>query len=837
MKSLPVNTEVTSAVHIAQNIAKEYANANFSGAHLLKASLNKDLSLRAFLQKAGKDFYFIEDWADVRVEHYPKASRQGEPAGDDKIKEVLNEAENIRVKLAKDDIDLICVFAALCTPGIAFTYDQLKTLPVSVSEFITENLEERKFENAIGNTSETASRDTAAAAAIAKYCIDKTAESREGKIDAITGRDLEIRMIAEILGRRSKANVIVTGEPGVGKTSLINGLLLDILNNKVPENLAGTLIYELDPGAFIAGASYKGEAEDRMQSIIKELKQFDKAILFIDNIHSLLDKNGSAPGLINILKSELSKGKLTIVGATTTEGYRKHIETDETFNRLFELVKLEEPSEAAAVRMVAIAVPQLEKHHNLALADGVMTESVRLSKRYLKERSLPDSAIDLIDRAMSAINMTGQTGTGSINSVRNDLAVLLQKKDLIADNELLDELRWLLVTLKNKVSTLLFTLTETDGDGNIPDTAEGLKGYMNQLMDKLASASMVKREKVEKTDIGTIIASKTGIPLGKLQSQEKDKLMRMEELLKKRVVGQDNAIKAVCEAILESRSGLSKAGQPIGSFFFMGPTGTGKTELAKSLAEFLFNDESALIRFDMSEFKEEHSAALLYGAPPGYVGYEEGGMLVNKIRQQPYAVILFDEIEKAHPSVFDLFLQIMDEGKLHDRLGKEGDFSNAVILFTSNIGSDFVMESFNKGIVPKSEDLMEIMTRHFRPEFLARLTELVPFSPITEKMVYNIFSIHLGHLLKMLEKQGITLLVDERAKEHLSKSGFTPKYGARPIQGVIRTQIRRPLSKMIIAGELGKGDTIKLQIDEHHALKWVKQEEAVIENNLIQTEN
>ena len=634
-------------------------------------------------------------------------------------------------------------------------------------------------------------------------------------------------MIAEILGRRSKANVMVTGEPGVGKTSLINGLLIDILNNKVPENLAGTIIYELDPGAFIAGASYKGEAEDRMQSIIKELKQFDKAILFIDNIHSLLDKNGSAPGLINILKSELSKGKLTIIGATTTEGYRKHIETDETFNRLFELVKLEEPAETAAVRMVGMAVPQLQNHHKLGLGDNVLTESVRLSKRYLKERSLPDSAIDLIDRAMSAIKMMGQTSTESIKAVQNDLAVLLEKKETLSEKELLDELRWLLITLKNKVSALLFSLVEMEGDKNIPDTIDGLEAYLTVLLDKLSVAALVKHESVEKADIGAIIASKTGIPLGKLQSQEKDKLMNMEELLKKRVVGQDNAIKAVCEAILESRSGLSKAGQPIGSFFFMGPTGTGKTELAKSLAEFLFNDESALIRFDMSEFKEEHSAALLYGAPPGYVGYEEGGMLVNKIRQQPYAVILFDEIEKAHPSVFDLFLQIMDEGKLHDRLGKEGDFSNAVILFTSNIGSDFVMASFNKGVVPSAEDLMEIMTRNFRPEFLARLTELVPFSPITEKMVYNIFSIHLKHLLNMLDKQGITLLVDENAKQQLASSGFTPKYGARPIQGIIRSRIRRPLSKMIIAGELQKGDTIKLELDDQNALKWVKQEELI----------
>jgi ATP-dependent Clp protease ATP-binding subunit ClpB len=320
--------------------------------------------------------------------------------------------------------------------------------------------------------------------------------------------------------------------------------------------------------------------------------------------------------------------------------------------------------------------------------------------------------------------------------------------------------------------------------------------------------------------VAAVVAGKTGIPLGKIQSQEKEKLMQMDELLKKRVVGQDHAIKSICEAILESRSGLSKPGQPIGSFFFLGPTGTGKTELAKSLAELLFNDENALIRFDMSEFKEEHSAALLYGAPPGYVGYEEGGMLVNKIRQKPYAVVLFDEIEKAHPSVFDLFLQIMDEGKLHDRLGKEGDFSNAVILFTSNIGSDFTVKSFNRNVIPKSTELMEIMSGHFRPEFLGRLTEIVPFSPITEKIVVNIFSIHLKHLLKTLQLQGIELVVTDKAREHLASSGFSPVYGARPIQGVIRSQIRKPLSRMIVAGELQRGDSITLDLDESKNIIW-----------------
>jgi len=818
-----LSLDAKRSVQIAQSIAKENANATFSPAHILRAMLHKELALRDYLDKAGKDFYFMEDWADVRIESYPKASKVDSPSGDDMVQALFNEAENIRIKLSKDEIDLISLLGALCTPGIAFSYDQLKTFPITIAEIMSDNLERNELDKALGsNTSKSSQMSLNKSGALTKYCFDKTAQARDGKLEAIVGRDREIRMISEILGRRSKPNVIITGEPGVGKTALVNGFILNILNGKVPENLKNAVVFELDTGAFIAGASYKGEAEDRMKNIVNEIKQFEKAILFVDNIHSLLDKNGATPGLANILKPELARGELTIIGATTNDNYRKHIETDETFNRLFELVKLEEPDENTAVRMVNIVIPHYEKHHNIQLADEVILESIRLSKRYLKERCLPDSAIDLIDRTMSAIKMMGESGKEGVDSVQLELSQLLEKKSKISNEDFLKELQWLLALLKNKVSSVLFSqIEEEDNEKNI-DTAENLHSHLTTLLENLGKVSAIKRDKIEKTDVAAVVAHKTGIPLGKLQSKEREKLMNMDQLLMKRVVGQDHAVKAICEAILESRSGLSKPGQPIGSFFMLGPTGTGKTELAKSLAEFLFNDENALIRFDMSEFKEEHSAALLYGAPPGYVGYEEGGLLVNKIRQQPYAVVLFDEIEKAHPSVFDLFLQIMDEGKLHDRLGKEGDFSNAVILFTSNVGSEFVIDSFGKGEIPKTADLMEIMTRFFRPEFLARLTEIVPFSPITEQIVVNIFQIQLNNFIKILNRQGIQLNVDQAAKEFLAKSGFTPKYGARPISGVIRNQIRRPMSKKIISGELQKGDSVKLTIDDKNELVWSK---------------
>jgi ATP-dependent Clp protease ATP-binding subunit ClpA len=822
MNNISLTDEAKKSILIAQSIAKEFSNPKFGPEHLLRAMLHKELSLRDYLDKAGKDFYFMEDWADVRIESAPKGTKVDEPSGDDKIADVFAEADNIRIKLSKDDVDLVSLLGAISTPGIAFSYDQLKTFPVTVEEIVSKTLENSAIEHAIGAAKGGSGKTGEApkAGALYKYCIDKTNLARQGKLEAVTGRDKEIRMISEILGRRSKPNVIIIGEPGVGKTALINGFVQLALAGKVPENLKGAVVFELDTGAFIAGASYKGEAEDRMKNIIKEIGQFDRAILFIDNIHALLDKNGATPGLANVLKPELSRGELTIIGATTNDQYRKHIEGDEAFGRLFEIVKVEEPDEVTAGRMLQIITPAFETHHKLKLADGVITESIKLAKRYLKERSLPDSAIDLIDRTMSAIVMMAETSKDEIESLEKDMMELAARRKELNDEDFMRELRWMHSSMKNKISSVLFGQIEDDRDPDKMDTSEEVHKYLEDMIAKLKTLSAVVKDQVEKTDIAAVVSHKTGIPLGKLQSSEREKLMSMEDILKKRVVGQDHAVKAICEAILESRSGLSRPGQPIGSFFLLGPTGTGKTELAKSLAEFLFNDETSLIRFDMSEFKEEHSAALLYGAPPGYVGYEEGGLLVNKIRQQPYAVVLFDEIEKAHPSVFDLFLQILDEGKLHDRLGKEGDFSNSVVLFTSNIGSDFVVDSFGKGVIPKSGDLMEIMTKYFRPEFLARLTEIVPFSPITENIVLNIFNIQLKSLLKSLDRQGITLNLTDKAREYLAKSGFTPKYGARPLAGVIRMQIRRPLSRMIISGQLKRGNEVLLDIDEKNESAW-----------------
>jgi ATP-dependent Clp protease ATP-binding subunit ClpB len=407
-----------------------------------------------------------------------------------------------------------------------------------------------------------------------------------------------------------------------------------------------------------------------------------------------------------------------------------------------------------------------------------------------------------------------------VETLKQELEVLAKNEGNLTDEALKVELFWFEKQIKEKISPVVLIKLQDQKDISKIDNALEIKEALENVLASLETLSTEKSDFIDESDLAAVVSSVTGVPMGKVQTQEKERLLHIEEYLKKRVIGQDHGIKSIAEAIRESRSGLSKAGQPIGSFFFLGPTGTGKTELAKTLAEFLFNDESSLIRFDMSEFKEEHSAALLYGAPPGYVGYEEGGLLVNKIRQKPYAIVLFDEIEKAHASVFDIFLQILDEGKLHDRLGKEGDFSNAVILFTSNIGSSYIVESFDRGEIPTSAKLSELMEKHFRPEFLGRLTEIIPFAPISEENVVKIFDIHLRNLLKSLDSQGIELKLDQDAKEILAKSGFTPKFGARPLIGVIRTELRKPLSRKIISGEIGRGSVVHIRTGEAKELIW-----------------
>lgn len=721
---------------------------------MFKALLHKELELVSFIETTlGKDYFYLQDWADVQMQLSPKAVKPvRDPEFSPESQAVLDEAENYRVKFDQDDVTPVCILAAIVTPGVGFNFDQLKALPLSAAEVCKAVGASESASTPAWEGSATKAGGSAKTGLVAKYCVNKNEEAAQGKLGEIVGFERETDLVCEVLGRKYKANLLITGDAGVGKTSLLNSFYKRLAAGDVPVFLDGTIAWELDMAALGADASYKGEVEDKFKNLLTEIESLPGSVLVIESIDKLFDKQGSLHGTSTILKQELSKGRLLLLCTSSIEGFTKNIETDKEMTSKLEKLTVEEPSKEQTLEILKGALPAYEKFHGLSIDEPVMVEAIRLAKRYLNERSLPDSAFDLIDRS--------------------------------------------------------FAHLKTENSKH-PDTTH---------------------EALQPEDLCEVVASRTGVPLGKVQTKERDRLMNAEDTLKQRVVGQDHAVKKVLDAVYESRSGLNKKGQPMGSFFFLGPTGTGKTELSKALAAFLFGDESSLIRFDMSEFKEEHSVALLYGAPPGYVGYEEGGLLVNKIRQNPYSVVLFDEIEKAHKSVFDLFLQILDEGKLHDRLGRVGDFSNALILFTSNIGSQFIVEQFGKGMVPSNNDLVEIMQQYFRPEFLGRLSEIVPFSPISEEMVIRIFDIHLNGLLKLLAEQEISLNVTAEAKRGIAMKDFSPQLGARPIIGIIRKEIRNPLSKMIIAGKVKSGDTVDLGFVDGKPVFSVKGEIITIKN-------
>ena len=726
---------------IAQSFAEEYCSDAVYPAHLFKAVLHKDVGLVKFIESdLDKDYYYLQDWADVQMQLAPRAVR---PMRDlelsDESQNVMDEAEEYKIKFGLDEANAICVLAALVTPGVGFSFDQLKTLPMTAAE-ISEKMGAGAEASTPCYEPTPGVAPKGSSSGAEQYCIDKVKQAREGKLGVIVGFEKELETVFETLGRKTKSSLLITGEAGVGKTALIEAFATRLANNEVPDFLKDAAAMEVDLAAISADAQYKGEVENRFKNILKmmsERRGSGSAVLIIESLDKLFDKQGSLFGCSAMLKQELTRGQLQLLCTSSIDGFTKNIETDKEMTSKLEKLTVEEPTADLCLDILKGALPAYEEFHGIKIGEQVMEDAIRLAKRYLSEKALPDSAFDLIDRSMAALK--------------------------IQNNKVEDE---------------------------------------SQRRTDLATA-----------DMEAVVAKQTGIPLGKVQASERDRLLGAEDTLKERVIGQDHAIKKVLDSVFESRSGLNKKGQPMGSFFFLGPTGTGKTELSKALAAFLFGDESALVRFDMSEFKEEHSVALLYGAPPGYVGYEEGGLLVNKIRQNPYSVVLFDEIEKAHKSVFDLFLQILDEGKLHDRLGRVGDFSNALILFTSNIGSQYIAKKFQEGNIPTNTEMMDIMQQYFRPEFLARLTEIVPFSPITEQTVVKIFDIHLKGLLKLLNEQDIKLEMSDEVKAKVAMRGFDPQYGARQIIGNIRKDLRHPLSKLIIAGKVKGGDTVVVGVD------------------------
>lgn len=826
----------TTAIQMAKSVARDNAHGHYFPAHLVKGLLHHDVGVREFLKAKDKDIAYLEEWADIRIEEIPVVGKVAEISYSSEIARVFDESDRIRARIGWSQITPLCLLAALAKPGIAFSVNQLKSFPIKENEILDDLLGDTPVGNG-GQMGQSSSTGVSfplkkSESALYKYCVDLTQKATEGKISPIVCRDNELRLMMQILGRHGKPNVMVTGDSGVGKTALVEGLAWVIANGKVPSFLKDTSIFELDMGMLIAGASYKGEVEDRLKNIIRDLHNVDKAILFIDELHTLVDSRQGNGGATSVLRPELAKGNITIIGATTSDEYRKVIEPDQAFNRCFEELKLAEPDEASAVSMVSSLMDTYMEFHGLSISSQAVTESVRLAKRYVKDRCLPDSALDLIDRTFSAVKLMNETASEGLLSLQDELRKINPNVEMertgedaprevtSGENDQLSVLRKFYFKMKEALNPALAGMLS--GEVNVENETDTgiIYGYLERQLTRMAELLKNPVKEVGIQEVAAVVSDKTGIPLGKLQSKEKERLLNMENTLRERVVGQDHALKSLVDAILESRSGLNKPGQPIGSFFFLGPTGTGKTELAKALAEALFNDEKAMIRFDMSEFKEEHSAALLYGAPPGYVGYEEGGLLVNKIRQSPYSVVLFDEIEKAHSSVYDIFLQIMDEGKLHDRLGKEGDFSNAIVLFTSNVGSEWLADQIKQGHFPTTTQLMEVMSRYFRPEFLARLSEIVPFSPISDDILLKIFDIQFRNFSKLLEKQNIEIVLADEVRSMLAHKGFDPRYGARQVAGMIRTYLRRPISRLIIEGKLEPGKALSVGLGENDELTW-----------------
>jgi ATP-dependent Clp protease ATP-binding subunit ClpB len=822
--SLPYDLtyELQAALRAAQTRAREQSHATFSPGHLLWGLLTEDAGLSPFLERMDKDIFKLRAWADFRIDHYAKSGRVPDnPPADEKAQLVFKEAEKIRVRTFSLHITAMHVLEALCTPEVAFSAEQLKRFPIAPSELAGQKEKDSVVSDALGTKDGAASSSNQSSGnknlgkALEKYCEDLTAKARQGKIDPVIGRDKELKQLIEILGKRISPNVLIVGEPGVGKTAAVGGLALNILEGKIPEHLKDAAIFELDVSGRLVAGAYKGEVEERLKDVLRAVKEYNgKAILFIDEIHSLLDEQGSVgTGAVNLLKPELARGELTVIGATTQAEYRKFIESDEAFRRRFTILKVDEPTQPLAVKMLEGLLSRFEKHHNLEFDKKASKETVRLAKRYLADKNLPVSALELIDLAMSAVRVMNDTSAAELATLAQELEEINKETEEATKTVRLKDFD---EDIRNRLSHILVSQLNDWLESNPSASPEEKLG---QLKGWTAEQKLI----VGEDDILAMVAYLTGIPMGKIQSKEQEKLQNLESHLRKRVIGQEIALTVAAEALRRARAGIKEANKPAAVFFFLGPTGTGKTELAKSIAELLFNDESALIRFDMSEFKEEHSVSLLYGSPPGYVGYKEGGLLVNKIRRKPYSVVLFDEIEKAHSSIYDIFLQILDEGQVHDKLDKKGDFSNAVVIFTSNIGAEWMTKEFQEGRTPTEEQLKDLIQKsgRFRPEMLGRTMDVIPFAPIDEASAPKILEVHLNNFLKILKLQEIEMTLTDKAKSDLVRSGFSPFYGARPLKETIRRRLGTAVSQKIINGEIGKGSKVVLDwVEESQVFSW-----------------